>query len=72
MFESANEFSLYIETVAKEKNTSVVDTLLQYCEENYIEPEEVAKLVNKSLKDKLELNFVEMNFLPKQATLDFL
>lgn len=72
MFESANDFSLFIETTANEKNIGVVDTLIQYCEDNYLEPEEVAKLVNKSLKDKLEMNFVEMNFLPKQASLDFL
>jgi hypothetical protein len=38
---------------------------------NYIEPEDVAKLINKSLKDKLEMNFVDMNYLPRQAVLDF-
>lgn len=71
MFESANEFSMYIETVAKTKNVGVLDALLQYCEENYIEPEEIAKLVNRSLKDKLEINFVEINYLPQRATLEF-
>lgn len=72
MFESANEFSLYIETIAKEKNHGVLDTLLTYCEENFIEPDEISKLINKSLKDKLEMNFIEMNYLPKRATLDLL
>lgn len=70
MFESANDFSLFIETTANEKNIGVVDALLQYCEENFIEPDEVTKLINKSLKDKLEINFVEMNFLPRSAALE--
>ena len=72
MFETANEFSLYIETVAMNKNIGAVDAILEFCEENYIEPDEVAKLINRSLKDKLELNFVEMNYLPKQASLDII
>jgi hypothetical protein len=71
MFESANDFSLHIETIANQRNIGVVDALLEYCNENFIEPEEVTKLINKSLKDKLEMHFVDMNYLPKQAFLDF-
>ena len=70
MFESANDFSLFIETTANEKNIGVVDALLQYCEDNFLEPDEVTKLINRSLKDKLEINFVEMNFLPPIASLE--
>ena len=43
---------------------------LEYCKENYLEPEDVAKLINKSLKDKIEMNFRDLNYLPKQAQLD--
>lgn len=71
MFETASEFSLHIETISRERNIGVVDALLEYCEENYIEPEEVTKFINKSLKDKLEMNFVDMNYLPRPAVLDF-
>jgi hypothetical protein len=70
MFKTANEFSLYIENQVYEKNISYMDAVLEYCAENYVEPEEIAKLINKSLKDKLEVNFQEMNYLPKQAQLD--
>ena len=48
MFESANDFSLFIETTANEKNIGVVDALLQYCEDNFLEPDEVTKLINRS------------------------
>ena len=72
MFETANEFSMFIESLAADKNLSVVDTVLEYCEENYIEPEEISKLINRSLRDKLEISFIDMNYLPKHSTLDFL
>ena len=70
MFKSANEFSLYIESVVKEKRLSYMDAIIGYCKENYLDPEDVAKLINKSLKDKLEMDFREANYLPKQAQLD--
>lgn len=47
-----------------------MDAILAYCKENFLEPEDVAKLINKSLKDKLEMDFREANYLPKQAQLD--
>ena len=70
MFKSANEFSLYIESVVKDKRVSYMDAVLNYCSENYLDPEDVSKLINKSLKDKIEMNFRELNYLPKQAQLD--
>ena len=71
LFENANEFSQHIETLANSKKMGLVDTIVMYCEDNYIKPNEISKLINKSLKDKLEMEFQEMNFLPKTSTLDF-
>lgn len=70
MFKTSNDFSLHIEQLSKEKRMSHMDAVLYYCKENYLEPEDVAKLINKSLKDKIEVDFREANYLPKQATLD--
>lgn len=70
MFENPRQFSLHIETIVKERKISHMDAVLEYCKENYLEPEDVAKLINKSLKDKIEMNFRELNYLPKQAQLD--
>jgi cell division ATPase FtsA len=47
-----------------------MDAVLDYCQENSLEPSDISKLINKSLKDKLEMNFRELNYLPKQAQLD--
>ena len=70
MFNTANEFSLYIEQVVREKKMNYMDAVLAYCKENYLEPDDVASLINKSLKDKIEMDFRELNYLPKQAQLD--
>ena len=70
MFKTSNEFSLYIEQVVNEKRITHMDAILEYCKENYLEPQDIAKLVNKSLKEKVALNMQEFYYLPKKAQLD--
>ena len=70
LFKSSNEFSLYIEMMVQEHKISHMDAVLKYCEDNMLEPADIASKINKSLKDKIELNMRDLNYLPKQATLD--
>lgn len=70
MFDNSREFSLYIENVVKEKRISHMDAVLLYCKENFIDPEDIKKLINKSLRDKIKVNATELNYFPKPATLD--
>jgi len=70
LFKSVNEFSLHIETLVLEHKISHMDAVLKYCEDNMIEPTEIASKINKSLKDKIAINMRELNYLPKQASLD--
>jgi len=70
MFKTANEFSLHIEQMVRDSKMTYMDAVLEYCKENYLEPEDVSKLINRSLKDKIEMNFRDLNYLPKQAQLD--
>ena len=70
MFRSANEFSLYIEQLVKQKRLSYMDAVLDYCKENYLEPDDIANLINSNLKDKIAIEMQELNYLPKQAKLD--
>lgn len=70
MFKTANEFSLHIESIVREKRINYMDAVLDYCKENFLEPDDVSSLINKSLKDKIEMDFRELNYLPKQAQLD--
>ena len=62
-------FSLEIENIAKDKKISHMDAVLHYCEKNDIEFDSVSRLITKGLKEKIEANARELNFLPKTATL---
>lgn len=70
MFDNPRQFSLHIESIVKEKKISHMDAVLEYCKENFLEPEDIKKLINKSLRDKIKVNATELNYFPKQATLD--
>ena len=62
-------FALVIENIVKEKNITHMDAVLWYCQKEEIELEAVGSLVSKGLKEKIEANARELNFLPKQAQL---
>lgn len=70
MFKSAAQFSMYIEKFAHERKMSHMDAVLKYCEENYVEPDDIKHLINKSLRDKIEVDMIGENMLPKRATLE--
>lgn len=70
MFKGAAAFSLHIEELASKHRITHMEAVLKYCEDNYLDPEDIKSLVNKTLKDKIEMNMRELNMLPKQATLD--
>ena len=62
-------FTAKIETIAKEKRISHMDAVLHYCEKEGIEPESGGPLMSKGLKEKIEANARDLNFLPKTAQL---
>lgn len=70
MFKNTNEFAMYIEAIVQEKKMSHMDAVLYYCQENFIDPEDIAPMINKSLKQKIELDMIDSNMLPKKGTLD--
>ena len=62
-------FSLEIESIAKEKRVTHMEAVLWYCKKEGIEPDTVSSLISKSLKEKIEANARDLNFLPRQAQL---
>jgi hypothetical protein len=63
-----NNFSIAIETVAKNKQISYMDSIIEYCSDTGLEIEVAAKLISSSLKAKIKLEAEELNFLPKSNT----
>jgi hypothetical protein len=70
MFKGASSFSLFIEQQVIKNRVSHLDAVLEYCKENFLDPEDIKHLINKSLRDKLEVDLINENLLPKRATLE--
>jgi|TARA_B110000211_G_scaffold200959_1_gene232263 hypothetical protein len=66
---TSKTFSLKIEEIALEKNITHMDAVLWYCEKEGLEPDSLRPLISKSLKEKIEANARDLNYLPKCAQL---
>lgn len=60
-------FSMKIEEVVKDKRISYFDAVLWYCEQNEIEIETGAKLINTIIKKKIEAEASDMNCLKEKS-----
>ena len=67
--QNSKTFSLEVERLAKEKNITHMEAVLEHCRIQEIEPDSVTRLITKSLKDKIEANARDLNFIPRQAKL---
>ena len=63
------KFSLLIEQMVLDKKIAYIDACLEYCKEKEIEPNSLGRLVNKSLKQKIQMEAEELHFLPKTNSL---
>lgn len=66
-FESPNKFSMHIEDLARQKKQTCFETLVQYCTDNHIEPDDIKRMVSNSLKEKIEVEVRKENMLPRQT-----
>ena len=69
-FLTKSKFSKMIEEAVVQKKLSYMDAILDICEKNDIEPEDVRKFVSPIIKDKLEAEAMSLNLLPKTNSLD--
>ena len=47
-----------------------MDAILHVCNKNGIEPEDVKKFISPIIKNKLEAEAMDLNFLPKKTSID--
>ena len=69
LLQTPKKFSLEIENIAKEKRITHFEAVIDYCSRNGVEPQNVAKLITKGLKEKIEANARDLNYLEKTAQL---
>lgn len=68
MIVTKKDFCLYVEEQFANNSMSMVDTVLSACEEYNIDPEMVEPLINRSLKEKMEKDFINLNYLKAENT----
>tara|TARA_A100001234_G_scaffold83708_1_gene73732 strand:- start:216 stop:473 length:258 start_codon:yes stop_codon:yes gene_type:complete len=64
-FMTAAKFSLEVEKIVKDSELNYIEAIVMFCEERNIEIENVNKLINKPLKEKLKYEAQRLNFIKK-------
>ena len=67
MILTKKDFSLYIEDEFAKNDMNMVETVLQACEDYNVDPEMVEPLINRSVKEKMYNNFVDLNFIKRES-----
>ena len=67
--QSSSEFYIKIQELVEQTNLSYMDAVLHFCDQNGMEPETAAQLINGKLKAQIREEAEELNFLPKTAKL---
>ena len=67
--QTSNEFYQKITQLVDDTNLSYMDAILHYCDQNGMEPETAAQLVNTKLKAQIREEAEKLNYLPKTAKL---
>jgi len=63
---NSKEFSLMIEGIVKEKRVTYMDAVVDYCEKNDIDLTTVNPMINKSLKEKIKSEAVNLKMLKEK------
>ena len=63
MLMNSKKFALTIESMVKEKRISYMDAVVWYCEQNGLDTSQVSSLISKSLKEKIQVEAVNLNML---------
>ena len=64
-FMTAAKFSLEIENIVKDGELNYIESIVMFCEERNIEIENVNKLINKPLKEKVKYEAQKLNYIKK-------
>lgn len=63
------EFSEFIEKTTIDGN--YIDTIIEYCKENYIDLEDIKSLIHPTLKEKIRAEAMHTGLMKSLGTLEF-
>ena len=64
-FLTKSKFTKLVEQTVTELKISYMEAILHLCDKNDLEPEDMKKFVSPIIKDKLQAEAMQLNFLPK-------
>lgn len=62
-FTNSTQFSQHIEKLSMQNKQPLIDTLLEYCDDNDIGAQSLKTLVNQQLKDKIQNEAIERGLM---------
>ena len=68
MLMNSKKFAMNIESIVKEKKIPYMDAVVKFCEDNDIDLATVGPLINKSLKEKIQLEAEKLNLIERSST----
>ena len=69
-FLTKSKFTKLIENVVAELMIPYMDAIIKVCETNEIELEDIKKFISPVIKNKLEAEAMELNYLPRKNAID--
>jgi len=63
---NSKEFSLKIESIVKEKRITYMDAIIWYCETNDLDVGTLNSMINKSLKEKIKNEAINLRMLKEK------
>jgi hypothetical protein len=64
-FMTKTKFSKMVEATVRDKQLSHMEAIIHLCEQHNIEVEDCKKYVSNVIKEKLEVEAMNLNFFPK-------
>ena len=63
---NSKEFSLKIESIVKDKRITYMDAVIDYCNNNDIDLSTVNPMINKSLKEKIKSEAINLKVIKEK------
>tara|TARA_B100001057_G_scaffold91461_1_gene87767 strand:- start:201 stop:446 length:246 start_codon:yes stop_codon:yes gene_type:complete len=69
-FLTKTKFTKLIQNTVVEKKIPYMDAVIHVCEKNDIDVQDIKKFISPAVKDKIEAEAMDLNFLPKKNAID--
>ncbi len=66
---TAKHFSRIIEDLVKNSQLTYLEAITYYCQKNQLETDKITKWIDPGMKEKIQYDAEQLNYLPKTSSL---